>query len=223
MPLWASGHALAAHVRSCGSTDIMNSQLELSQQWGHGALYRSHSFILILSRGRLPLSVHLFSPSHLHYFCFVSFLLFSVFSSSTTSFLFVLSSTKKKFGPFACFPHQSLPPYRVWIVFYLMLTRIRRIFAPSSLAPFSPFAPLFEISVIKIKVWQKKKDNSMLLTSLPKKELIKFCSISLWYKKAQRRYKKGGWGMYSRWIEWCWHGLQQSPYTIIYRSMTEEI
>lgn len=113
----------------------MNSQLELSQQWGHEAPLLS--FIL---QTPFSFSVQLFSPSNYSRLCL--FPLFLIFSPFITFFL-----------SFSLY----LPVFltiRAWIVFYVKLTPIRRIFAPSS-----PFAPLFQISVSKIK------DKSVLWTS----------------------------------------------------------
>lgn len=218
LSLWARGHVLAGHVRLRSSTDIMNSQLELSQQWGHGALIHSlwapSSFCLTV------LSITLsFTP-----FSLLSLPLLSHLSHSISFFLSL--PAWKKLCPF---PHQpllpSLPPIKAWIVFYVKLTLIRRISAPplhpprsippSSLHHHLPHCPKYLSAVRQIKDGEeKKRDKSMLSTSLHRKNE----SILLYFPpniKKQRggggdKKRRGGWVWVILWIEWCWHELWQS-------------
>lgn len=70
--LWASGHALACHMRSCGSADGMNSGAGAQPAMGPWSALSS-SFILSES---LPLKLLSPSPSHLHFsrLCFFPFI-----------------------------------------------------------------------------------------------------------------------------------------------------
>lgn len=151
LSLWASHHALAGHMRSCSSTDIMYPGLEFSQQWGHGARYHSHSFSLsaflfLITVLSINLSFTLFSPLSL------SLLSLHSYSSSLLSIYFPAWKKALACCLFSSPILPTLPPINAWMVFYVKLTLIRVISAPSSfylpLNPVSsPLAPLPEISV----------------------------------------------------------------------------
>lgn len=193
LSLWARGHVLAGHVRLRSSTDIMNSQLELSQQWGHGALIHSlwapSSFCLTV------LSITLsFTP-----FSLLSLPLLSHLSHSISFFLSL--PAWKKLCPF---PHQpllpSLPPIKAWIVFYVKLTLIRRISAPplhpprsippSSLHHHLPHCPKYLSAVRQIKDGEEKKKRQEHVVNIPPQKEWKHSALfPSQYKKA-----KGGWG-----------------------------
>lgn len=182
---WASGHALPGHVRSCSSTDIMNPELALSN---NGAIELSIT----------PFS-QLFSPStsYLHY----SLFWLSLFFLSPLSL--IISSIHAWKKALACCPFSrpiqpSLPPINAWIVFYVKLTLICGISAPSSFyLPFNPLssqlAPLPKISV---SCWPNERSGGeikakrMLPTSLPRMNasiLLHFSDICIFFKKKEKK------------------------------------